>query len=189
VRCKRTAENHSDNEPAEVAFTRFVFRRNWFVLAQTEGQDYEPEALPNWDRARALQTLGIEEITFDHIDGNVWGVARAKQIAISPLSPMPDRTMFHEVAHVVPGHTVEHVEQDGPRTPRSIREVEAESVALICASALGLASGIEYSRGYLQHWLKGGAIPERRHNASSRPRTLSCARVVRIPSRLRYESA
>jgi hypothetical protein len=26
---------------------------------------------------------------------------------VSPLSPMPDRTLLHEVAHVVLGHTVE----------------------------------------------------------------------------------
>ena len=33
-------------------------------------------------------------------------------------------------------------------------------MAFICSSALGL-EGIEYSRGYLQHWLQGEEIPER----------------------------
>src|SRR4030095_8316989 len=74
--------------------------------------------------------------------------------------PMPARTLLHEVAHVVLGHTVEHTEQDGPTTPRNIREVEAEGVALLCSAALGL-DGAEYSRGYLQHWLRGEEIPER----------------------------
>ena len=50
--------------------------------------------------------------------------------------------------------------QDGPRTPRNIREVEAEGVAFICSAALGL-DGRDYSAGYLQHWLQGGEIPER----------------------------
>ena len=95
-----------------------------------------------------------------HTDGNVWGFARGKQVSVSPLSPMPDRTLIHELAHVVLGHTVEAIEQDGPRTPRNIREVEAEGVAFICASALEL-EGAEYSRGYLQHWLCGQEIPER----------------------------
>jgi hypothetical protein len=41
---------------------------------------------------------------------------------------------------------------------RNIREVEAESVALICCEALGLP-GAEFSRGYIQHW--GSEIPEK----------------------------
>jgi hypothetical protein len=114
-----------------------------------------------------LQTLGIEQIAFDHTDGNVWGFARGKQIAVSPLSPMTDRTLLHEVGHVVLGHTAEGMEQDGPRTSRSIREVEAEGVAFICSAALSL-DGAEYSRGYLQHWLAGDTIAER-----------SCQRIFR----------
>jgi hypothetical protein len=159
VTIKRTIE-HDQDEPKQVASTRFVHRRNWFVLTQTEGAEYAPEPLPAWDRARALQTLGIEQIPFDHLDGNAWGFARGKQVAISPISPMPDRTLLHELAHVVCGHTVEGIEQDGPRTPRTLREVEAEGVALLCAAALGL-DGAEYSRGYLQHWIRGEEIPER----------------------------
>lgn len=160
VTVKRTVEGVESNEPDQIAFTRFVYRRNWFTLSQTDGTAYKPEPIADWDRDRALQSLGIEQIAFDHTDGNVWGYARRKQIAISPLSPMPDRTLLHEIAHVVLGHTLEGVEQDGPQTPRNIREVEAEGTALICASALGL-TGIDYSRGYLQTWLRGEAIPER----------------------------
>ena len=37
---------------------------------------------------------------------------------------------------------------------RNIREVEAESVALICCESLGLP-GAEAARGYIQHWLQG----------------------------------
>ena len=48
---------------------------------------------------------------------------------------------------------------DGEVTPKSLREVEAESVALICCEALEL-SGAEYARGYIQHWIRGGEIPE-----------------------------
>ena len=36
---------------------------------------------------------------------------------------------------------------------RHIREVEAESVALICCEMLGL-EGVDFCRGYVQHWLK-----------------------------------
>jgi hypothetical protein len=159
VTLKKMIEGES-GQPVEIAFTRFLYKRSWFVLAQTEGGDYQPEALPGWDRSRALQALGIEEIPFDLMNGNVWGYARGREIAISPLSPLPERTLLHEIAHVVLGHTSEGVEQDGPATARNIREVEAEGVALLCASALKLG-GVEYSRGYLQHWLADGEIPER----------------------------
>ena len=104
ITCKRTVEQESaDSE--EIAFTRFLLKRNWFVLSQTQGQDYTPEPIPSWDRARALQTLAVEQIAFDHMDGNVWGFARGKQIAVSPISPMPHRTLLHELAHVVLGHS------------------------------------------------------------------------------------
>ena len=49
---------------------------------------------------------------------------------------------------------------DTERTPKNLREVEAESVALICCESLGLP-GAEYSRGYIQGWLVGDVIPER----------------------------
>ncbi len=42
---------------------------------------------------------------------------------------------------------------DSEQTTRHIREVEAESVALICCETLGL-DGAEFCRGYIQHWLK-----------------------------------
>jgi antirestriction protein ArdC len=45
-------------------------------------------------------------------------------------------------------------------TPRDIREVEAEAVALICCQSLGLP-GEEFSGGYLQHWLGKEKIEER----------------------------
>jgi antirestriction protein ArdC len=75
---------------------------------------------------------------------------------------MPHKTLMHEVAHVVLGHTAELREQmdDHDRTPVNIREVEAEAVALICCESLGLG-GAESCRGYIQHWLRGEPIPEK----------------------------
>ena len=49
---------------------------------------------------------------------------------------------------------------DTSTTPRDIREVEAEGVAYICCSQLEL-SGLVESRGYIQSWLQGNAIPEK----------------------------
>jgi hypothetical protein len=55
---------------------------------------------------------------------------------------------------------------NGEDTPINLREVEAESVALLCCEALDL-EGAEFCRGYIQDWLRRGngieasAIPER----------------------------
>jgi hypothetical protein len=64
------------------------------------------------------------------------------------------------MAHVLLGHTAESSMSDGEVTPRSLKEVEAECVALICCESLAL-SGTEYARGYIQHWIQGAEIPEK----------------------------
>lgn len=141
-------------------FTRFIYRNRWFVLSQTEGQDVEPTAPPAWDKSKALAALNITETPFELLDGNTQGYARGRSISVSPLAALPHKTRFHETAHVTLGHTVEGETHDGEHTPRSLREVEAESVALICCETLQLP-GAEYARGYVQHWLQGETIPER----------------------------
>jgi hypothetical protein len=74
---------------------------------------------------------------------------------------MPHKTRFHELAHVLLGHTSEGTLNDGELTPRNVREVEAESVALLCCAALNLP-GVEFSRGYIQNWWgQGNPIPEK----------------------------
>ena len=62
-------------------------------------------------------------------------------------------TSFHELAHVLLGHTTEGEQNEGELTPRNLRECEAEAVAMLCCAALGLP-GVEFSRGYIQ---AGGA--------------------------------
>ena len=160
VTIKRSRDQEDGTEDAAV-FTRFVYRPHWFVLAQTDGQELPPTPIPSWDRAKALDALGVSEVPFDAIDGNVMGFARGRSIAVSPLNPMPHKTTFHEVAHVLLGHTAEGDQADGERTPRNLRECEAEAVALLCCAALDLP-GVESCRGYIQSWWgQGHPIPER----------------------------
>src|SRR6185295_1683553 len=107
-----------------------------------------------------------ELIPFDSTDGNCQGFARKRSIAINPVAQLPHKTRFHEMAHVVIGHTLESDFADTEKTPRNLREVEAEAVALLCCEALDL-EGADYCRGYLQNWLcpsigyRGDAIPEK----------------------------
>ena len=172
VTCKRTPADQPQPDASGDAgadsvetFTRFVYRPNWFLLSQTDGPDVPVPTIPEWDQARALDTLGIIEEPFTATDGNCQGYARQHTIAVSPVAELPHKTRFHELAHVVLGHTAEAEAglSDSDLTPRSLREVEAEAVALVCLEALGLP-GAEHCRGYIQHWNErrgAESIPER----------------------------
>jgi antirestriction protein ArdC len=160
VTCKRV-ERSDDGTEEEHTLTRFVYRPHWFVLAQTEGQAVAPILPPLWQKASALRALKIEEVPFDLLDGNCLGFARARSIAINQVNPLPAKTLFHELAHVLLGHTVEAEQNDTPVTPRNLREAEAECVALLCCEALSLPGAAE-CRGYVQAWWgQGNPIPER----------------------------
>ena len=142
-------------------FQWFTLKNNWFSLDQTEGAEFAPESVnPAWDKAKALETLQITEIRFDSPNGNSQGYATGKNIAINPVAALPHKTRFHELAHVVLGHTLESTMSDDDRTPKDIREVEAESVAYILCSVLNLPGLIE-SRGYIQSWLSGAEISDK----------------------------
>jgi antirestriction protein ArdC len=159
VTVKRTTETDEGDE--EHCFTRFIYRPHWFVLAQTEGAPIEPPIAPVWDRSTALTALGVEEMAFQLLDGNVQGYARERTISVSPVAALPWKTSFHEVAHVLLGHTAEAQCADDERTARDLRECEAEAVALLCCEALGLPGAPE-ARGYIQSWWGAGhEIPER----------------------------
>ncbi len=154
----RSFENEQGEE--KTITTGFIERPYWFLLCQTDGEPVEFPHAPAWDRSRALAALEIREVPFTDLDGNTLGYARGREIAISPLSPMPHETTFHELAHVTLGHCEEIEFRDNRQTPRNLREVEAEAVALLCLESLGLP-GAEYARGYIQAWLQGNEIPEK----------------------------
>ena len=166
ITCKRRNETTDEGPDGEGTFTSFVYKARWFVLTQTEGEDLQPQLIPEWDAKRALAALAIDQIPFDSTDGNCQGFARKRQIAINPVAQLPHKTLFHELAHVVIGHTTEADFADTEKTPRNLREVEAEAVALLCCESLEL-EGADYCRGYLQNWLYQGvgfdasAIPEK----------------------------
>src|ERR1017187_8188836 len=82
LKAKEWDEKRAKDNPAPTADgeepgcrTIFVFKKNWFVLSQTEGAPYEPEPIPAWDRAAALTALNIREEAFALVDGNTQGYA------------------------------------------------------------------------------------------------------------------
>jgi antirestriction protein ArdC len=155
----------SDEANEEATFSCFIHRARWFVASQTEGQELPAVPIPQWDAGQALVNLNIERVVFDSTDGNIQGFARGRQIAINPVAQHPHKTLFHEAVHVLL-HTDEGSFTDSELTPRSLREVEAEAVALLCCESLGL-DGATYCRGYIQNWISRGigidasAIPEK----------------------------
>jgi antirestriction protein ArdC len=150
-------------EEKEASFTTFVYKARWFVLAQTDGEAMELPTMPTWDADKALAGLNIQRIAFTETDGNCQGYAKQRSIAINPVAQLPHKTFFHELAHVALAHTTEVDFNDTDRTPKNLREVEAEAVALLCCEALDL-EGAEFCRGYIQEWIGRGsesAIPEK----------------------------
>ena len=153
------ADTNSSTQAKGSGRTIYVLKNNWFALGQTEGAEYAHEVvIPEWDKAKALLSLGITEGSFELLNGNAQGYAvpNEKRLAINPLAAMPWKTLFHEMAHCLMHGTEVHM-ADGDLTPKDIKEAEAESVAYLCCATLGLP-GLEESRGYIQDWL---GSPER----------------------------
>ncbi|MGI8839026.1 MAG: ArdC-like ssDNA-binding domain-containing protein [Pyrinomonadaceae bacterium] len=163
---KSREESNGDDANGERTYTSFMHKARWFVISQTVGDEFTPPRMPEWDAERALAALDIERIQFTDTDGNCQGYAKKRQIAINPVAQLPHKTLFHEAAHVILGHTAEADFTDTERTPKNLREVEAEAVAMLCCEALNL-EGADYCRGYIQNWLYQGigynaeAIPEK----------------------------
>jgi hypothetical protein len=155
-------EEQKDGSTKEVVLQRFIWKRNWFVLQDTEGAEFVHEAkTPEWNAEKALTELNISVEDFAHYNGNVQGYAYASVIALNPLGEFPHKTRFHEMAHILLGHTKEGSKLiDDENTPRDIREVEAESVAYLCCALLNLP-GLQESRGYVRSWLGSADIPEK----------------------------
>ena len=161
-------ENIEDNaKPADIAekpattYKQYLLRPNWFSLEQTEGADFVPELIvATWDAATALVALNITEVRFESLRGNQLGYAQQHRIAINPLNPLKHKTRFHEMAHIVLGHTVERECTDDDHTPKHIMEVEAEGVAYLLCCLLDLPGQAE-SRHYIQGWLDDRTLSER----------------------------
>jgi hypothetical protein len=118
-----------------------------FALSDTDGEEPPPVTLPEWDFDTALQQLGIRLVPFDALSGNLQGYSRNRNIAINPIAINPPKTRFHEIGHVVLGHTTAEGLAEYQRH-RGIFEFQAEATAT-------------RSRGYVQDWLKGERPPDK----------------------------
>jgi hypothetical protein len=77
--CQKTRTVKKDDgteQEEEFTYTHFAYKSNWFVLSQTEGKEYQPPAIPEWNEQKALAALKIERIPFEDLNGNCQGYAR-----------------------------------------------------------------------------------------------------------------
>lgn len=132
-----------------------------FALSETEGDELPPFEAPGWDLDQALDHLDITQVPYTSISGNAQGYSYERNFAINPVAVYPVKTTFHELSHIVSGHTTpdQHAEYV---THRGIKEFEAEGAAHLIMNELGEVDEEQaaVSRGYLQGWLREERPPE-----------------------------
>lgn len=112
--------------------------------------------IPDFDFNKVYEAFEIKLIPFEKLNGNIQGYAKVdtKELALNPLAEDPEMTILHEVAHIALDHS-------NCKYSKELKELEAEAVAYIVGSALGVnEKQLEHSRGYIQSWFKEAEIPE-----------------------------
>jgi antirestriction protein ArdC len=141
--------------------TRFKPVKCLFTVSQTEGDELPPADIPSWSLATALDELDIKQVPFEHMNGNVAGYSVEREFAINPVAVNPTKTTFHEVGHIVLGHTDE-ARQAEYQLHRGVSEFQAEATAYLSMNELEQLDDTtaSQSRGYVQTWLKGQRPPD-----------------------------
>lgn len=151
-----------DEKGQPKTYTKFKPVKGAFPYSMTEGDEL-PEVEPReWDKARALKTLDINEVPFQMIRGNIQGYSYDRNVAVSPVAAEPLPTLFHELGHVCADHTkralgavaLSEVMHEG------LMEFEAESTNYLLCNELDVAFNREESRAYIQNWLRGDTPPD-----------------------------
>jgi antirestriction protein ArdC len=145
-----------DDEGNPKRLTRFKLVNALFTVSDTEGDELLPYEPPEWSEEHALKELDIERVPFAVLDGNAQGYSFERKVAISPVAAYPLKTMFHELGHVVLGHTAPDQNAEYQQH-RGVKEFQAEAVAYLCMNGVGATEHMDSSasRGYIQTWLQG----------------------------------
>lgn len=143
----------------ETRIAGFYPKATVFQLWQTDGPDLVMPELPDWNKDEALAALDVTEEPFAHADGNTQGYSVQRRLAINPVAANPAKTLMHELAHIVLGHTTDEgiATYGSSVNHRGIAEFQAEATALLVCKELGIACDESGSRAYIQTWLSGTA--------------------------------
>jgi hypothetical protein len=112
-----TITKKNDDGDVESSYTKFKFVKCIFGYNQTEGKELPPAETPGWDLDTALLELDIKRMPFRELNGNIQGFSWGRNIAINPVVTDPLGTTYHELGHVVLGHT-DRIRQ--PSTPPTV---------------------------------------------------------------------
>jgi hypothetical protein len=139
----------------------FKVVRAVFALSDTAGAELPPIQLPGWDTQTALDKLSVRQVPFESTNGNVQGYSQGVEIAINPVAVHPEKTLMHELGHVVLGHTLPHAFDDY-QAHRGMKEFQAEATSYLVLNELGRLDdeAAAHSRGYIKHWLKDQTPPD-----------------------------
>lgn len=141
--------------------TKFKLVNALFTASETEGDELPEYIPPEWDQERALSELDITRVPYEMLDGNSQGYSFERKVAINPVAAYPLKTLFHELGHVVLGHTSPDKIKDYSQH-RGVMEFQAEATAYLCMNDVGAIEHMDASgsRGYIQHWLQGETPPD-----------------------------
>jgi len=184
-RLRRTVEGEDGVESEDVLRVVRAFRTAFvFDIAQTDG-DPLPEIaqrLLGDDPADAFFKLqavaGALDFTVevtplgDSLNGDCNYATRSIRINADVSALQGVKTLAHEIAHAL----LHGPDRVAPDVPRALKELEAESVAYVVCSELGIDSG-EYSFGYVAGWAGGGEAASKAISASAQ-RIQQAARAI-----------
>lgn len=151
-------DEHDDQGNPKV-LQRFKIVNAVFPICDTEGEPLPAIEVPSWSKTRALGELAVTEVPFEQFNGNMQGYAFDRNIAINPAAKYPIRTTFHELSHIVLGHTLPQT-MENYEPLRGALEYEAEASGFLALNETGLITDemATVSRGYMQGWL-GDLVP------------------------------
>lgn len=141
------------NDEDEEELAGFKYRNCLFSYSDTEGEELPPVELPEWKLELALEKLKIEREEYRSLNGNTQGYSHDRVYAINPVAKYPVKTTFHELAHIVLGHTNKEQIHEY-KEHRGLKEFQAEATAYLIMKELECKEWNEAeSRSYIQNWL------------------------------------
>ncbi len=154
-------EQKQEDDSVESHLIGFKPVRCIFTLSETEGAELPTSQLPEWDVHTALQKLHIRQVPFNELNPNIQGYSRGKDVAINPVAVSPTKTLMHEIAHIVLGHTLPEAFKEYV-THRGLKEFEAEATAYLTLNELDRLDEqtASISRGYIRGWIDDARPPD-----------------------------
>lgn len=112
----------------------------WFVESQTTvtTSAYSVGRDPHWRQDRVLARLGVVRLAFAPAGAGITGYSFKRFVAVDPRAAYPEKTLFHELAHIRLGHSKQFERRSRAGQLDGREEVMAEAVAMLLAGALGM---------------------------------------------------